>query len=1018
MFRLLSIVLVTLFISEWAGAQSQVPEGQRIIHESWTFKEGAPEGVSTLAQTADGYLWLGTPNGLFRFDGVRFELFHPSFGDPLPSNNIASLFAPRTGGLWIGYRFGSFSFLKSGKLTNFSGLVTGSVNGFAQDRHGIVWAATNGGVWRFDGSSWRQNPAGWDPQVRIVAQVGFDLEGILWALTDSRSSEYGRQLFYLPPDENLFRKAGDKLATIGFTWNAEWVLTTHERTLGEPGSGIELERSLPAYPILKANSTQVLDRANGIWFFPLEGPPYRHSAGEPLAEMVSDASPGNSQVYDIRFYRYAMLVDREGSLWTGDSTGVHRFSYSPLLQSEFSKTPDGPNFALAPDEKGTVWISAGGGTGSSALYRVADGKAEFQSAQPGLTNFAYRAADKTYWFGGEGGLWQMVEGRLTRIKLPPETADRAFGLITITQDTSGGMWVSFGTSGLYRLQNGVWTKYGGRTDLPTSGVIIAFTDGLGRVWFGSTQNRLAVLDGDRVRAFGPKDGVQVGNVLAIYGRGSEIWIGGEFGLQQFDRGKFHRIRAVDTEALRGISGIVQTKIGDLWLNGLGGIIHLRAAEVEEALKDPAHQASGERFGRRQGLPGLPSQLTRMPTAIEGTDGRLWFTLNNGVVWIDPAQASNKIPPPPVSIETVSADDKPYQVDSPIRLRPRTSSVQISFAAVSLSDPEAIHFRYKLQEADHDWHEIAASNSVTFRNLPPGSYHFVVNGTDTNGLWSDNTATAAFTVLPAYYQTSWFGALCGGAFLALLWAAYRFRVRQLERELSLASEARLNERTRIARELHDTLLQSVQGVMFSFQAVRNLLPNRTDEAISTLDNAIREGDEAIAEGRDAIQGLRVDAALASNLEDLLTPVGTELARSCTADGEPPGFRVIVEGERRRLSPVLQDEVYRIAREILRNAYRHAHASRIEAEIVYDPEFFRLRIRDNGRGIDRKVLDEGARPGHWGWPGVRERANRIGAQLKLWSEKGAGTEVDLTVPARIAYGTEHRREGLSLFRNKKV
>ena len=207
-------------------------------------------------------------------------------------------------------------------------------------------------------------------------------------------------------------------------------------------------------------------------------------------------------------------------------------------------------------------------------------------------------------------------------------------------------------------------------------------------------------------------------------------------------------------------------------------------------------------------------------------------------------------------------------------------------------------------------------------------------------------------------------------------------------------------------------------MFSFQAARNLLPARTEEAIRTLDRAIREGDEAIAEGRDAIQGLRANPALESNLEHLLTAAGKELARSSSAEGEPPEFRVTVEGARQPLSPLLQDEVYRIAREILRNAFHHAHASRIEAEIAYDRQFFRLRIRDNGKGIDPKILEQGARPGHWGLPGVRERAKRIGAQLKLWSEPGAGTEVELTVPARIAYGTGHRREGWRLFRKSKV
>jgi len=245
-------------------------------------------------------------------------------------------------------------------------------------------------------------------------------------------------------------------------------------------------------------------------------------------------------------------------------------------------------------------------------------------------------------------------------------------------------------------------------------------------------------------------------------------------------------------------------------------------------------------------------------------------------------------------------------------------------------------------------------------------------------------------------------------------AYQFRLRQLRWQFNKTTEARVNERTRIARELHDTLLQSFQGLMFSFQAARNLLPARTEEAIRTLDRAILEGDEAIAEGREAIQGLRADPTLQSSLENQLTAAGKELARASSGEGDPPEFRVTVEGARQPLSPLIQDEVYGIAREILRNAFHHANASRIEAEIVYDRQFFRLRIRDNGKGIDRNVLEQGARQGHWGLPGVRERAKRIGAQLKLWSELGAGTEAELTAPARLAYRTEHRREGLRLFR----
>ncbi len=1003
LFRLVLITLIASGCCQWARAQIRMPAGQRVIHESWTFKQGSPEAVEALAQTTDGYLWLGGQSGLFRFDGIRFELFRSPFGDQFPSTNVSALFAPTTGGLWVGYRFGGFSFLKNGRLTNFVDFPsrTGTVNGFAQDRHGIVWAATNNGVWRFDRSSWQQNPAEWNPHLTLVAQVGFDREGILWVLTDSRSLELRRQLFYLMPDGRKFQKAGDNLLVQGFTWDADYnVVTTHDRGPRDPESGVELESSLPAYPILKKNSEQILDRAKGIWFLPVDPLVLRHPAGEPLAEIVSNASRSNSQVYDINPYRFTRLVDREGSVWIGDPSGVHRFSYSPLMEQPIPNSEVNA-IALAPDEGGVVWVSAGSRTGSSNLYRVVSGKAELQKSQGGVSNFAYRAPDKTFWFGGEGGLWHMVNGRLIRIQPPAAMAERASGLQSITQDPSGGIWLSYGGAGLYRLKDGIWKPFGGRHDFPTSTLITEFTDNIGRVWFGYRNGRLAVLEADRLQIFGPSEGIRIGAITAIYARGSELWIGGEFGLQRFDHGSFHWINAVDKECLRGISGIVETANGDLWLNGLGGIFHVRRAEITEALKNSEYQVSGERFGRREGLPGLPEQFRPIPTAIEGTDGRLWFTVNKGVVWLDPAHASHRLPPPPITIQSVSADDRSYRVDSPIRLPARTSSVQISYAAVSLSNPEAIHFRYKLQEVDNEWHEAATSTSVSYRNLSPGLYHFIVAAGDTNGSWSNNTATAEFTLLPAFYQTNWFRAALVAAFFLAMWAAYRLRLHQLAREFNAQIEGRVDERLRVARDLHDTLLQSFQGLVPVFQTARNLLPGQSDRAAEVLDEGLHDAADAIIEGRNAIQNLRAIPSLDPDLGSLLKAAGQELAQSTEAEESAPAFRVVVEGPRLPLVPLLRDEIYRIGREMLRNAFRHAHAGRIEAEIRYDRDMFRLRIRDDGKGIDSSVLKEGARTGHFGLPGMHERAKKMGARLKIWSDPGAGTEVELAVPARIAY-----------------
>ena len=298
--------------------------------------------------------------------------------------------------------------------------------------------------------------------------------------------------------------------------------------------------------------------------------------------------------------------------------------------------------------------------------------------------------------------------------------------------------------------------------------------------------------------------------------------------------------------------------------------------------------------------------------------------------------------------------------------------------------------------------------VQYSNLTPGPYRFRVIASNNSGVWNEQGDTLEFSIAPAYYQTGWFRALCVAGVMALLWAAYQLRVRQLHHQYPMTLEARVAERTRIARDLHDTLLQSFHGLVFRFQAVRNLLPNRPEEAVQVLDAALTRADQALDEGRHSIQELRPSLSAESRLDQVLITAGQELASSHGNGEGGPYFEVIVEGERRGLVPLVQEEIIRIARELLRNAFQHAHAHRIEAEIRYDADVFRMLVRDDGKGIDPKILKDGGRPGHWGMAGVHERARGIGAELEFWSEAGAGTEVRFTLPAAIAYERSRNRE----------
>jgi len=342
-------------------------------------------------------------------------------------------------------------------------------------------------------------------------------------------------------------------------------------------------------------------------------------------------------------------------------------------------------------------------------------------------------------------------------------------------------------------------------------------------------------------------------------------------------------------------------------------------------------------------------------------------------------------------------------------------VEIEYTALSLAIPGRVLFRYKLDGVDANWQNVGTRRQAYYTKLRPGNYQFHVIACNNDGVWNEAGAVLNFRITPAFYQTAWFQVLCVLAGAGSLWFLHRLRLRQTARQLKIRMEERANERIRIARDLHDTLLQSFQGVLLKFHAATFLLPDRPLDARNTLEGAIEQARDAIAEGRDAVQGLRSSMLVTNDLGRAIGLVGEELVSG--QDGQhSPDFRIELEGTPRDLAPLLQDEVYRIARELLRNAFRHAQARQIEAEIRYDDALFRLRIRDDGKGMDPKVLQEGGRAGHWGLSGIRERAKQIGVGLDFWTEAGAGTEVELTVPASVAYGTSHSGPRLRLFRKK--
>jgi signal transduction histidine kinase len=457
--------------------------------------------------------------------------------------------------------------------------------------------------------------------------------------------------------------------------------------------------------------------------------------------------------------------------------------------------------------------------------------------------------------------------------------------------------------------------------------------------------------------------------------------------------------------------MVEDSHGWLWVATRTRVLRaaLNSLTGGQALND----SDFRQYGRDDGLRGTEG-VKRFRSVVKDSQGKVWFSTNRGLSMVNPDRDSVNSLPAFMRIEAVMVDGSEVNLGQPIRVPPGQQRIAFHYVGLSLANPERVRYRYRLDGFDRGWSEAVSNREATFANLSPGTYRFRVMCGNSDGIWNTEDASIDFSVLPAFHQTNWFRTLCLIGFLALLWSIYQLRVRQLQRQFAIGLEARVNERTRIARELHDTLLQTLHGLMFQFQAVRNLLARRPDEAMKSLDDAINETEKALAESREAIQDLRSEPIAKGNLAEFLGAASQELASPERSNHEPPAFDLIEEGECRTLSSTTKNEICRIALEVLRNAYRHAHATRIEAEIRYDDQVLRVRIRDNGRGIDPKVLEQGGVAGHWGLRGVRERAGRMGAHLDFWSETGAGTEVQLTVPGSVAYETSRDGFGSKLLR----
>ncbi|HSI59690.1 MAG TPA: two-component regulator propeller domain-containing protein [Ideonella sp.] len=966
----------------------------QLHHTAWTQRDGAPTDAVALAQTADGTLWLGTPTGLYRFDGVRFERLRTGDGRQEFSADVRSLLALPDGGLWIGLLAGGTQLLRDGRLTAHGveqGLPLGSVTSLARDSQARVWAATTTGLAVRDGERWRPVGQAQAHSGDLVNQILVDRGGKLWVTGPGgvfvleRGSERFTRLDR-PSSRGFLAQTQD-----GTVWYSD---RPRMAALTDPAgrhAGAVPERALPA----SVDTGPLLgDRDGGLWVLGVDRllrlpQPLRlgATAGEALPEQVQQftavqgLSGGNPR---------SLLEDREGNVWVATNGGLDRFR-APKFTAMHLDPFTGAALARA-DERGAIWAGAGIGQ----LYRVDAAGATPLPEQGRNFLSLHRDGDGVLWLGSHDRLLRAEAGVFSTVPLPGGL--RAEIVQALLKDRSGGLWLSLARAGVFRLKDGTWHFKGGIAGLPEkcgTALVIAMDPG-GRLWMSYRDGSLLRLEGEQATVFTGEHGPQLGMVQALYfDAGQRLWLGGSEGLATFDGHRFTPVRGAGDRRFGSLSGIVQADDGSLWLNGGDGIFRIAGPELRKLQQDPAYLPAWELFDHRDGVQGIATQVRPVPSALKAADGRLWFSTTRSLLWIDPARIARNPLAPSVQVRALNLAGQRHDAVDGLELPVGSTQLDIEYTALSLAMPERVRFRYRLEGVDAEWQDAETRRRAFYTNLGPGSYRFRVIAANEDGVWNEQGAQLAFTIPPAFHQTAWFLALCAAAGGAGLFGLHRMRVRQLARQLRSRLQARTEERERIARELHDTLLQSTQGLILSFQGVALQTPEG-DPARVRMARALARADQALAEGRARVQDLRHDPSPDHDLPRALASVAEALAETHTV-----ALQQVMAGPPRHLQRAARETAYRIGREALTNACLHASARRVTQTLSYEADALRLCVSDDGCGVAPEVLAAGSRSGHWGLPGMHERAREAGGQLTLSSGPGTGTRVELVLPAAVAY-----------------
>jgi ligand-binding sensor domain-containing protein/signal transduction histidine kinase len=975
--RLLAVVFVCI---PSALAIDPAISTAQYLHTSWTQEEGTSlPGVQALAQTPDGYLWLGTASGLIRFDGMRFVKWEPRPGEKLPGDDVRRLCVASQGGLWIDTTKGVVR-MDGGRVIAYPAL-DGWLHGFAptmlDDHAGNLWlagasAADNTlATLRPDGSVKVYGPADGLPDRKTLALFE-DSRNDLWLGTHDglcRWSPGTPAACTLVPNLTIrfiAETGGELIAADGGGHRLIGVSGGKIRTLLAKVGDASLD------PLLMTR-----DRDGNVWV---------GTAGQGLLrlyggkhERITRQEGLSSDVIN------ALLEDREGNLWVGTARGVDRLREPKVLHvSTLDGLSSDAVISVAASRAGGVWVGTSGG-GLDRLNGGAITHYLMNSGLPSTTALSLFEDAAGLWVGTTGGLAHQSGGRFTEVPAPG--GEHMNSVFAIARRGAGDLAIVDGKKGPLSIRDGA-----------AGSLIIPGAEGKhvyqlmearnGVLWAGYYEGGVTALQGAASRFYGIAQGLAQGPVKAIYeDRAGSVWVGTGGGLSRFRNGAWTTWTTAQGLPDGGVNGIVEDDRGGLWLVTAGSILRLNVANLSAVPDGRASDLAFSQYGQTEGLRLPSSGNMANPRIAKSNDGRLWVCTEDGVAVIDPRRIHGNPVAPPVVIEQLIADGRSLDTGTASPIQFRSREVQLTYTGLSLTVPEGVRFRYRLEGLDSNWTDAGTRRYVTYVNLPPAKYTFRVIASNNEGIWNRAGASLNFAIEPQFYQTKWFLPMCVLLAALAVWAAYRVRVRSLVSRFRLISQ----ERARMTRELHDSLLQGFSGVVFQLEAVSRLFDSDPDSGKRRLVRAIEHADRSLHEARTAIMSMHLPELVDSNLPDALNTAGVR-----AVEGSSIAFHLAVKGHVRQLPYEVQAALYLVGREAVTNAVNHSEARKISAELAYSARSVALVVQDDGVGFDPEAAK--TKKDHRGVLGMHERAAHIGATLAVHSERGHGARIELTAPLK--------------------